>query len=111
LRPAEPRNETEIDLRLAELCRVGSEDEVARQCQLESPTERKTIDGRNDGDGQLFKPVHHLVAKEREGAAVQRGHLPHRSNVRTGYEGAVARAREDQTPEAGVRAQRVTTLQ
>ena len=67
--PPAPGNDAELDLRLAELRRVGGEDEIAHHRDLASPAEREAGDRGDNGLARLrhILPPRDEVAEERLG--------------------------------------------
>jgi hypothetical protein len=77
-RTTEARNQTEVDLRLAEARLLGCVDPIARTREFATSTQRVAVHGRDRGDRERFEGVPHRVPEAAEGLrlpGVERTHL------------------------------------
>jgi hypothetical protein len=102
LRPAEPGDDPELDLGLAELRRLRRIDEVAGQRQLAAAAEREPVDRRDHRDRQRRQRLAHRVALARELPRLRLGHRRHRRDVGPGDE-RLARAGQHEPADRPVR--------
>ena len=75
LRAAVAGNEPEVDLRLAELRRVGRDPQRARHRQLAAAAEREAVDRGDRRLAEVLDEIEHLLAANRVLAAARRALL------------------------------------
>ena len=95
LRAAVAGDEPEVDLRLAELRRVGGDAQRARHRQLAAAAERVAVDRGDRGLAELLDEIEDLLAAERVLAPARRTLLGQLVDVGAGHERLLARAGDD----------------
>ena len=106
LRAAEAADEAEVDLGLAELGvgrRVGK---IAAEQELAAAAEREAVDGRDDGDGEVFDGGEDVGAEVGELLAAVARKTAHHGDVGAGHEGLLALAGDDEAADGACRSGR-----
>ncbi len=96
LRAGIPGQKAEIDLRLTELGGVGGDPNRARHREFAAAAEREPVDGGDHRFAETLDPIEERLSFARVFAAADRRLRRQLVDIRTGDEGAIARAREDQ---------------
>src|SRR5581483_1122649 len=102
LRPAPPRDDGEVDLRLTELRVLGRVANVAGERELAAPAQREAVHGRERRLRHRLEQAAAFVTERAPRVSLEDGHLCHLLDVRPGGERLLARAGENDDPRRSV---------